>query len=51
MLFNLNAFALSGRDYLIAYAIPGRCPGLIAHCPFGALIHVMPYYKYKYVQR
>ena len=25
MLFNLNAFALSGRDYLIAYVIPGRC--------------------------
>ena len=36
----LNAFALSGREMAGAWIYPGRCPGLVACCPFRALIAV-----------
>jgi len=35
-----NAFALSGRGMMCARINPGRCPGLVAFCPFRALIAV-----------
>jgi len=35
-----KAFALSGRGMMCARINPGRCPGLVAICPFRALIAV-----------
>ena len=35
---NGNAFALSGRNLLCYPNSPGRCPGLVAHCPFQGRI-------------
>ena len=35
-----KAFALSGRGMMCARINPGRCPGLVAFCPFRALIAV-----------
>ena len=43
---NSNAFALSGRRLLCCPCSPGRCPGLVVHCPFQGRIRQNNYCRW-----